>query len=344
MIAEIFSAIGTIFGSLQLMNIFAAFIPYKIRREKRANNVKCVIVTVGNEKVINSLREVVSQFERLNLDYVIVSSNPLPFENVIVVPKEEDGSKFRAIKYFVKNFVRDDCWYVFFDDDSYPLDDGFLYDIAYFSEKDSRYAIGNGILKPRMGKSKLAYALDWIRYFDDLTRFKLAALLGKPVYGLHGELLIVRGDVLREIWLNMEESITEDFNFAMHTMKRGYKFFQVKTIVSIKSPNSVKDFIKQRRRWANVIFDALRHKNLLVPIYALTGVMISPLFLPIWFMLHSIVAFAAGLYYWFVYAFGGVKARLWYAPAILFASALEAIGMLSGIVKRDKKFVVIDKS
>lgn len=341
--AEFYTAVGTIFGSIQLVNVFSVFLPYRIERKERAKNVKCVIVTVGNEKVLPSLIDVVSQMRRLGLDYVIVSSNRLQFDNVIVVPREEDGNKYKAIKYFVKNFVRDDYWYVFFDDDSYPEDDGFLYDIAYFS-KDSRYAIGNGILKPRPGKSKLAYALDWIRYFDDITRYRLAALLKKPIYGLHGELLIVRGDVLKEIWLSMEDSITEDFNFAMHAMKRGYKFFQSKTVVSIKSPNSIRDFIRQRKRWANVIFDSVRHRNILIPIYTITGVVISPLFALFWLLMHSIIAFVASMYYWFVYIVGGVKARLWYTPIVLFLSALEAVGILSGIIKRDKKFEVIDKN
>ena len=95
--------------------------------------------------------------------------------------------------------AHDDYWYVFFDDDSYPEDDDFLYGIAYFSEKDPRYAVGNGFIKPRPGKSRLAYALDWAGYFYDLTNYRFAAILKRPIYGLHGELLIVRGDVLRGV-------------------------------------------------------------------------------------------------------------------------------------------------
>jgi hypothetical protein len=31
---------------------------------------------------------------------------------------------------------------------------------------------------------------------------------------------MVKGRVLKEVWLTMDESITEDFNFAMHAMER----------------------------------------------------------------------------------------------------------------------------
>ena len=59
----------------------------------------------------------------------------------------------------------------------------------------------------------------------------------------------------------------------MHIMKRGYWFFQSRTIVSVKSPNSMRDFIRQRRRWAHIFYDALRHGNLLIPIYLVTGLL-----------------------------------------------------------------------
>ena len=343
-IVEFWSIIGTIFGVIQLVNMGAFLVPYRIGRRRKARNVRCVVVTTGEGKVLKALNEVVSRLEGLGLDYVILSSRPLPFKNVIVVPPERDGSKYRAIKYFAEEYARDDYWYVFLDDDSYPEDDGFLYDIAYFSERDPRYAVGNGVIRPRPGRSRLAYALDWARYFYDLTNYRLAAILKRPIYGLHGELLIVRGDVLREIWPEMEESITEDFNFAMHIMKRGYWFFQSRTIVSVKSPNSMRDFIRQRRRWANVFYDAVRHGNLLFITYIISGILISPLLAPTWLIIHSITALIAGLYYWLIYTYVGLRARLPYAPLLLFASAAEVMALLLGILRRYRVFVVIDKS
>jgi len=60
----------------------------------KANKVKIVVVTVGNEKVLPALMDVVRRLRELKLEFVIVSSNPLPNEfNVLVVPRDEDGSK-----------------------------------------------------------------------------------------------------------------------------------------------------------------------------------------------------------------------------------------------------------
>jgi len=132
--------------------------------------------------------------------------------NVLVVPKDQDGTKYKAVRWFALSHARPDTWYIFLDDDSYPLDTKFLPDIAYYGARG--YAAGNGVLVPRPGRSALAYALDWIRHFDDLTRFRLALeVLRRPIFGMHGELLIIRGDVLREIWPAVGDTVTEDFGW-----------------------------------------------------------------------------------------------------------------------------------
>ena len=339
----VYEIIASIFGIMQIANILAYFLykPNK-KRYSKIPKYQIVVVTVGDDRVLPSLREVVEKLESLNLNYIILSSRELKeFKNVLVVPKEKDGNKYRAIKWFVENYVKDDVWYVFLDDDSYPMDDSFLHDIAYAEEKG--YHFGNGILVPRPGKSKWAYALDWIRYFDDLTRFRFNALIKKPVYGIHGELLMVKGSVLKEIWLTMDESITEDFNFAMHAMEKGYKFFQSSCKVSIKSPNSLKDFIRQRARWANIFRDSLKHKNLIPIIYAFTGFLVSPLFFYLWLLYGSTLASIAGMYYIFVYLYGSIKART--IPFVTHAlSVIEVAGSIIGLLRNNKKFVVIDKS
>jgi len=149
-----------------------------------------VVVTVGTEKVLPALGETVAQLRRLRLRYVVVSSRPLDTPNVLVVPKDQDGTKYKVVRWFVLNHARPDTWYIFLDDDSYPLDTKFLQDIAYYGAR--RYVAGNGIVIPRPGRSALAYALDWIKHFDDLTRFRLALeVLRRPIFGMHGELLII---------------------------------------------------------------------------------------------------------------------------------------------------------
>ena len=217
--------------------------------------------------MLPTLCETVAQLRRLGLRYVVVSSRPLDMPNVLVVPKDQDGTKYKAVRWFALSHARPDAWYILLDDDSYPLDTKFLQDIAYYGARC--YAAGNGVLFPRPGRSALAYALDWIRHFDDLTRFRLALeVLRRPIFGMHGELLIIRGDVLREIWPAMGDTVTEEFRLAMELVKRRCRTFQSRTYVSIKSPNSLRDFVWQRARWANALGYAVGYRNPALPLSA----------------------------------------------------------------------------
>ena len=83
-------------------------------------NYLVVVVTVGTERVLPALRETVAQLQRLGLRYVVLSSNPLDMSNVMVVPRDQDGNKYRAVRWFVLNYARPDTWYIFLDDDSSP--------------------------------------------------------------------------------------------------------------------------------------------------------------------------------------------------------------------------------
>lgn len=332
---NIHNVFGLIFIFIILLSLF-----YREPRNSKRRRVINVIVTIGTEKVIPSLKEVINQFEKLKLKYVIVSSNPLPFKNVIVVPKEEDGNKYKAIKFFVKNYVKENEWYAFFDDDSYPLDDNYTKEIEW-AEKNG-YVACNGILVPRPGKSKLCYGLEFIRYFNDLTRYRaMTGVLNKPFFGLHGELLLVKGKVLKEIWLNMKESITEDFAFSIELIKRGYKTWQSKTKVSIKSPNSISDLIKQRARWVKGMFyDSIRYKNFIVILFLLTELFVNVSFLPIHILLNTVGIFGliASLYYFFVYFYGTFKSKF---PIFLFPF-IEVLSCF--FTFKIKRFVVIDKT
>jgi cellulose synthase/poly-beta-1,6-N-acetylglucosamine synthase-like glycosyltransferase len=328
--------------SLTASLLYTVIHPVRRRIEsERIRNYLVVVVTVGSQSVLPSLHEVISHLKMLNLRFVVVSSNPLPFEDVptLIVPKSEDGTKYKAIKWFVRNFVRDDVWYVFLDDDSYPLDDNFLREIPYWERRGR--LIGNGLVIPRPGRSRFAYAIDWIRYFDGLTRFRATHLLGTPFFGLYGELLIIRGDVLRRLWLSMPESVTEDFMLAMHAIRHGVKTFQVSTRVSIKSPNSLRDLYRQRRRWGHVVIDSLRTGNIITIVFMATGILSSPFFA--WAWPHMpITGIVAGMYYITAFMYGSAKARV--DPIRTFmASLIDMAGFISGITKQTR-FTVIDKT
>ncbi len=238
----LFSAKVTIFSILSAL--------YRHRQsDKRAGNARFVVTTIANSKVKDSLEEVLPKLGEFNVPtYIVIDEGAELTEwlksnnsELIIVPKSFRGkaiAKARALDYFIKNHVVDKNWYVFFDDDSYPLDDKFLYEIPYYESLG--YVGANGNLFPRKGKSIYSYILDNFRFLDDIVFFRATqGTLRMPSIGFHGEGLILKGSVLREIGFDFN-SITEDFRFAMELCKRGYKTWHSSTKVSIKSANSIR--------------------------------------------------------------------------------------------------------
>ncbi len=164
---------------------------------------------------------------------------------LVVVPKEYRKGMFkaRAMNYFAEFFADNNRWYVFLDDDSYPLDKNFLCEI------NTSIHVYNGVLCPRLGRSFLTWLMDSARFFFDISiaRFMLR-VLHRPLAGLHGELLIVHGSVLRSIGFDTDSTV-EDAWFASRLLEKGYRVSQVDTLVSILSPNSIVDLWRQRGRW-----------------------------------------------------------------------------------------------
>jgi beta-1,4-mannosyltransferase len=322
-----------------------------------AKNVEMVIVSIANQKVKNSLQETIANIKKLKLKfYLLVDEgaelmSELPKETLVVVPKKYKPfliGKGRAISYFIENHVKEKKWYGFVDDDNLVLDDSFLYEIPYYEQRG--FVAMNPVLSVRKGKSNLTYIMDSIRLFDDLTAYKFfTGLIGNPLVGLHGELLCVKGETLKEIGYN-HKTITEDFHFTCELVKHGYKTWQSKTRVSIKSPNNLQDLMKQRGRWFKGIALDLKNAPNLIRIvigtrmtFWLLGFFGSWAFAflwPIWGPFWP--AIPGGIAYWLLYSYGVIKSNNWF-----FLFAIPLIGIMETaswiFCFKQKGFVVIDK-
>jgi egghead protein (zeste-white 4 protein) len=360
MLVEIIRAIAFLCWSMFMIWTFLGVLSlfYKPKRAStRAKNVEMVIVSIANQKVKNSLQETISNIRKLCLKYYLLVDEgaelvrDLSTENLIIVPKAYKPSligKGRAINYFIEHYVQENKWYGFVDDDNLVLDNIFLYEIPYYEQKG--YVAMNPMLTVRKGKSNLTYVMDSIRIFDDLTVYKFfTGLLRKPFVGLHGELLCVRGETLREIGYN-HKTITEDFRFSCGIIKRGYKTWQSKTRVSIKSPNNLHDLMRQRGRWFKGIFMDLKtapNKMRLVIgtrlsfwVLGFFGSWAFAFLWPVWGPFWP--AIPGGIAYWLLYSYGVLKSSKWF-----FLLAIPLIGImetLSWVFSfKQKGFVVIDK-
>lgn len=90
---------------------------------------------------------------------------------------------------------------------------------------------------------------DGIRVGDDLARFHLQnTVIQRPVFGVHGSFLFTNGEMENECTWDFG-SLAEDFEFSQDAWRRGFTCGRVHGIVREQSPTTVRDFLKQRRRW-----------------------------------------------------------------------------------------------
>jgi egghead protein (zeste-white 4 protein) len=371
-------------AAMALSPLILALLPRRdaCRGPKRGpDEVEFVVVTKALRGVLPTLREVLERLrdgfpgykvwvvtddDSPGLEELVSWKRILGF-HLVVVPSSYRRGKFksRAIQYFIDYYVDPRKWYVFLDDDSYPLDDKFL------CQLDPSVPVYNGIIYPRRGRSLLAWLADGSRFFHSISRQRFAlGILHKPVYGLHGELLIVRGDVLRRVPM-ASDSIVEDTLYAARLIRAGIPAGMVSTRVSILSPNSIRDFWRQRARWQlGILRDIVR--GLYPPSLALTRAadilvwLLAPASPLLWayiglhlsgggHLMRALGILALLLYFTIAVNHGQVAARelgplrglalsltgLYPLMIIYYASPVYAILRAPSILSR---FVIIDKS
>jgi len=90
---------------------------------------------------------------------------------------------------------------------------------------------------------------DGIRVGDDLARFHLQnTIINRPVFGVHGSFLMTNGEMENECTWDFG-SLAEDFEFSQDAWRRGFTCGRIHGIVREQSPTTLRDFLKQRRRW-----------------------------------------------------------------------------------------------
>jgi len=214
-------------------------------------------------------------------------------------------------------------------------------------------------LYPRLSNSKATFVADSLRYFDDLTIFRLGTgLLKIPLNGFHGELLVSKGCYLKDITFD-RCSITEDYAYASELARRGIKVWQSETKVCILSPNTISDLIKQRNRWFRGISKDVYKAPLCVKLFSgirlidwKIGFIGSWFVFPLWFFLELPIWLTAfnligAAYYYLAYISGALrlketKDKVIYILLIPFYSLLETSA--PWYKSKTNGFNVIDKN
>jgi egghead protein (zeste-white 4 protein) len=313
------------------------------------------LVNVTQQQITTSIKDSTSAHQKGSI--IARQRDTSKDLKIIVVPdryRKDLVGKGRAINYFIDRYVIDENkWYSFIDDDNIILDDKFLYEIPYYEQRG--YVAFNPSITARTGNSRFIWIMDFIRKYDDVTVFRFfTGLLGIPYIGMHGEMLTVKGSVLREIKYDFY-SITEDFRFTAELIKRKMKVWQSKTNICIKSANNINDILCQRGRWFKGISLDLKYcpplmrmivtSRIVMWIIAIFGTWaLSPLWLYWGIHWQSEIFIVSGIYPWIIFIHAIIKNKepLYCILFIPLFGILESISYWFGI--NNKGFYVIDKN
>ncbi|MCQ4342721.1 MAG: glycosyltransferase family 2 protein [Sulfolobaceae archaeon] len=187
---------------------------------------------------------------------------------VIKVPSDfrtKNNTKFkaRALEYarlLRKPYARDDVWVYFMDEESVVGEDTILGIIDFI--ENNRGEIGQGLIvySNLYGKNLLASLADSIRSSGDVSLYYFQILTGF-VSWMHGSHVLVRSDIEASIGWDFGITWGEDSLFGLEAQRRGYRIRWLKGRLYEQSPFTIRDFLKQRRRWVFHSLDVLRRKT-----------------------------------------------------------------------------------
>lgn len=223
--------------------------PEFVRRNAIINRNKCREVGVHNFVI-----EIVS-------DKQINVPDEEEMIREIVVPKGYTTKnntlyKARALNYCLESHVNtlaSNDWIVHLDEETL-LTESSLHGILHFTT-ETNADIGQGPISYANGeviKNWITTLADSIRLSLDYALFRFQfAFLNRPIFGLKGSYIVIRNKVEMDVGLDNGPygSIAEDCFFALKAWAIGYKFQFITGEMQEKSPFTVMDFIRQRRRW-----------------------------------------------------------------------------------------------
>jgi beta-1,4-mannosyltransferase len=246
-----------------------------------------VVPTIGRndtypalERSVRSYTEYLpTYFPHLRIDVIIEEgcaahgqitdlARSLPKVRVVEVPaayQTPNGTRFKARANHYAHELRiaddetqDHMWVLHMDDDTGVGPDTAAA-LAQFINRQRRAGqdgkhMAQGILTyPReYAVNRFTWLADAIRPADDIGRLRALTGLGNPVGGVHGELLLIRASVEASLgWDYGPKAIVEDAQIAMLFSERypgRSDWFEGRSYGA--SPASLRDFLRQRERWA----------------------------------------------------------------------------------------------
>ena len=262
-------------GTLGLLGMLAYRHPRTLDAVSPTSQTVCWrIVTRGTnvEALQSTIRRCQQEMRKTSLfpylvEVVVDEKAPidrLPHDDDVVyleVPKSyqtPNGTLFKArgLQYALENStLPDDAWIVHLDEETQPTSSGVkgIAQMIREEEESGQLRVGQGaILYHRQWRKHPIMTLaDNVRTGDDFARFHFQHRVGRTIFGLHGSYIVVRNDVEKSVGFDFGPvgSITEDAFWALVLMENGGRARWVDGYLEEQSTQSIRDFVKQRRRW-----------------------------------------------------------------------------------------------
>jgi len=249
---------------------------------KMKNRIFIRIVTRGTngslvQQTVNSAYDVLKVLpdNKYHIEVVTDNTNNLkqqPQLSEIVVPKTfKCSTKFkgRALQYALlgnNSKATNNDWIVHLDEES-CFDEYTIKNIMLYTMKEEEYKAKNDNDYSRIGQGTITYGqkrvegifsqhtintlADSIRIADDFGRFRFQYSLQTSLFGMKGSYIVIQNSVEKRISFDhgLESSVTEDAFFALYARSKNIKFQFVNGMMYERSPFSMMDFVKQRKRW-----------------------------------------------------------------------------------------------
>ena len=290
----VFDAIVALWGNLQTKQEISRLRKLRHTPPLHLGHLLIVVPTIGRYDTLPSLKRAVRSFcehlpplfPSLGIDIVIEERSEarseivafaamLPDTRVIVVPHAYHtvkGTRFkaRALHYAQQmrgegNHDNASSWILHMDDDTSVGPDT-AESIAQFiheqQESPNPKLLAQGILTFPFEYSLgvIPWVADAVRPPDDAGHFGVVNRSGYPTNGMHGELMLINAAVEAELgWDLGPHSIGEDSVMALKFCTRfpgRSGWFLGRSYGA--SPASIRDFIRQRRRWSAGLFELTR--------------------------------------------------------------------------------------
>ena len=135
--------------------------------------------------------------------------------------------------------------------------------ISEFVSDGSRFVGAGIILYPLDWRGTPSHVQELTRSYDDLRVLDSMTMPGNPTAGFHGSHFVVRADVEDSVgWDSKGFSPSEDLTFEIRVRARyGAVFGVLKGFAYEKGAFSLRDQLRQRRRWMHGVVHAIRHSR-----------------------------------------------------------------------------------